>query len=390
MTDSSQPPVESGVLDQMLIEVMRRTDTAIGGLYLLVPETGIMHLTVLRGAPAEFFGPWLRTPITAPIPVAEAVRTNRVVSVTGQEEMARRFPRVALVLPYPFSVLAAPLTGTTRCWGGVFLVWSAEQPPKFIRRERSHVASAARRMAEAIEDAVRAGLPVVPPERPRILSGAEELVPTSAADFAERLPGGCAALDLEGRFTYVSGSAASLLGRGADQLVGTTPWHSLRWLDDPVYEDQYRAAVFSRKPVAMTAYRPPDHWLRFVLYPDDTGISIRVHRETADVADPLPDPPGPPPDAGPPRRAGQLYRLMHLATVLTEAVSVADVVDRVADEILPAFGAEGLIVYHLEDGRQRIAGHRGYDWDYLRRFEDISFDTVNEPGVQTLVSGVPV
>ncbi|URN13698.1 PAS domain-containing protein [Streptomyces radiopugnans] len=98
----------------------------------------------------------------------------------------------------------------------------------------------------------------------------------AAEDFAERLPGGCCALDLEGRITFVSSGGAELLGRSADQLLGTRPWHSLPWLDDPVYEDRYRAAVVSREPVSFTARRPPGRWLDFRLYPDASGISVRI------------------------------------------------------------------------------------------------------------------
>ncbi|UGQ15304.1 SpoIIE family protein phosphatase [Yinghuangia sp. ASG 101] len=378
---------------------MRRTGTAIGGVYLLVPETKMLHLAVLRGAPPEFFGPWLRTPVDVGIPIADAVRFNRPVSVTGLEAMARDYPRVALVLPYPFSLVAAPINGGKRCWGSLFLIWPAERTSEFIRRERGHVLAAAQRMANALDAAERDGVEPRPPERPRMLSGAGELTPTSASDFAERLPGGCASLDLEGRFTYVSATASALLGRSSGDLLGATLWQGLPWLDDPTYEDHYRAAVFSRKPVAMTAHRPPDLWLRLVMYPGETGISIRVDREKPEVDDAVTEAPGTaaarsdrPPGDAPPRPAGQLYRLMHLATVLTEAASVAEVIDRVADEILPAFDAQGLVIYHFADGRLRVAGHRGYDAGYLMsRFDDIAADTaITQPGTQTLFSGVPV
>ncbi|MFF3915966.1 PAS domain-containing protein [Streptomyces sp. NPDC001852] len=60
--------------------------------------------------------------------------------------------------------------------------------------------------------------------------------PLAAADFIERLPGGSCALDLEGHFTYLSAGACELLGHDADQLLGTLPWQSLRWLDDPTID----------------------------------------------------------------------------------------------------------------------------------------------------------
>lgn len=38
--------------------------------------------------------------------------------------------------------------------------------------------------------------------------------------------------------------------------MGALPWEVLPWLDDPVYEDRYRAAVISRQATSFTALRP--------------------------------------------------------------------------------------------------------------------------------------
>ncbi|MGJ3562165.1 PAS domain-containing protein [Streptomyces sp. INA 01156] len=78
----------------------------------------------------------------------------------------------------------------------------------------------------------------------------------AACDYLERLPEGAVSLDLEGRITFLTTDAARLLGRRTEQLLGTRPWQSLPWLDDPVYEDHYRTAVVSRVPVTYAACRP--------------------------------------------------------------------------------------------------------------------------------------
>lgn len=178
----------------------------------------------------------------------------------------------------------------------------------------------------------------------------------AAADFAERLPGGSCALNLEGQVTFVSSGACDRLDCEADRLLGTVPWQSLRWLDDPTYEDRYRAAVLSREPVSFTACRPPDQWLEFHLYPGASGISVRI----------VPSGAQPPPSPAPshstrtvtPARAGRLYQLTHLAAGLTEVVGVQDVVALVAEQIMPAFGARGLVPSTAEAGRLRITGYR--------------------------------
>ncbi|KOG29125.1 SpoIIE family protein phosphatase [Streptomyces resistomycificus] len=390
MTSAGDAPADNGEVDAVFAETVRRTGASIGALYLLAPDEQLLWLDVLCGAPADFAAPWATVPMTAPAPVAVAVREDRLVWVGSQEEMARSYPRTAMVLPYPLALVAAPVTGTRR-WGALLLMWSADRPPYMTGRERSHIASRCRRLARALEGAVERGRPPVRGDRPRVVTtgtGRRSASPaTAAADFAERLPGGSCALDLEGRFTYVSSGASALLGCEAGQLLGTLPWQSLRWLDDPTYEDRYRAAVISREAVAFTACRPPDRWLDFHLYPDASGISVRI----------VPTGAQPPPVPGAvrstrtvtPARAGRIYQLTHLAAALTEVVGVQDVIDLVADQIMPAFDAQGLVLSTADAGRLRIMGSRGYDAHVIERLDALPVDTDFTPAGRALHSGIP-
>ncbi|MET7442858.1 glycosyltransferase, partial [Streptomyces sp. NPDC005568] len=191
-----------------------------------------------------------------------------------------------------------------------------------------------------------------PRAEPRVVAAADHdrsgIPSTAAEDFVERLPGGSCSLDLGGRFVYLSSGASDLLGCPANRLLGTLPWQSLRWLDDPAYEDRYRAAVLSREPIVFTACRPPDRWLDFHLYPDASGISVRI----VPTGTPSPPLPGTARSASSvaPTRAGRLYQLTHLAAALTEVVGVQDVIDLVADQIMPAFGAQGLVLSAADAG----------------------------------------
>ncbi|GKQ40525.1 SpoIIE family protein phosphatase [Streptomyces sp. A012304] len=391
MTGTADPATEHDELDAAFAEAVRRTGASVGALYLLAPDEQVLLLEVLCGAPAEFAAPWARVPLAAPAPVADAAREDRLVWVSGQEKMAHAYPRTAMALPYPLALAAAPVTGARR-WGALLLMWPATRPPYMTGRERGHIESNCRRLARLLEDTVeRGGSPVVGggPRVVPVKAGPRSANPaTAAADFVERLPGGSCSLDLEGRFTYVSSGACRLLDREADQLLGTLPWQSLRWLDDPVYEDRYRAAVISREPVSFAACRPPGEWLEFHLYPDASGISVRI----------VPAGGQPPPRPAPrlstrtvtPARAGQLYQLTHLAAALTEVVGVQDVMDLVADQIMPAFGAQGLVLSTADAGRLRITGYRGYAPETIERLDGLSLDTAFTPAGQTLTSGMPV
>ncbi|MFF8844195.1 SpoIIE family protein phosphatase [Streptomyces sp. NPDC015127] len=390
MTSTGVPATGAERVDAAVAETVRGTGATIGALYLRAPDADVLRLEVLCGAPVEFAAPWSRVPIASPAPVADAFRENRMVWVGSQEELVRFYPRTAMALPYPFALAAAPVTGVRR-WGSLLLMWPATRPPHMTGRERGHISASCMKVARLLEDAVASEHAPVPGETPRVLpvvTGRTAARPgPAAADFAERLPGGSCALDLEGRITFLSSGGAELLGRDADHLLGTLPWRSLPWLDDPTYEDRYRAAVISREPVSFTACRPPDQWLDFHLYPDASGISVRIvptgGEPPASPAAPLP------PRTAPPARAGRLYQLMHLAAALTEVVGVQDVVDLIADQIMPAFGAQGLVLSTADAGRLRITGHRGYPSRVIERLDGLPVDTSFTPAGHALTSGIP-
>ncbi|MEU9386131.1 SpoIIE family protein phosphatase, partial [Streptomyces sp. NPDC048279] len=367
-----------------LAGMVRRTGAAIGGVYLIEEPASLLRLVALCGLPVDFTAPWQRLPLAAPVPVADAIREHRLVWVGGQDEMARRYPRTAAVLPYPFALAAVPLRGERRCWGGVVLMWPAGHPPRATARERHHITASARRLARLLDDSP---VPPVLPDQPYAVPAASQRHPTrtgpAAADYLERLPEGGLALDLEGRVTFVSAGAARLLGREPDVLLGTRPWQSLPWLDDLRYEERYRMAVVSRAPVSFSARRPPDRWLTFHLHPDHSGISVRiVPGAQAGAAPPVGREPAP-------TTPGRLFQLIHQAAALAETVTTQDLVELIADQILPAFGAQGLLLSIAEAGRLRIAGQHGYLADSAELLDALPLDSDLTPAGRALASGVP-
>ncbi|MFE0460281.1 SpoIIE family protein phosphatase [Kitasatospora sp. NPDC058965] len=376
-------------LDDVLTATVEQCGASSGGVYLLRPDEGVLHLTAVRGLPAEFIAPWTRLALTAPTPSSDALRDGRVVWSGNHEEFARLYPRIAVSMPYHFALAAAPVRSAGRQWGSLMLLWPGSRSPQLTAADRDRIVAGCDRLAELLAGAETARQPITAPLRPRVLPrrlAADKLPEAAATAFAERLPGGCCALDLNGRVTFISETACALLGAAKEQLLGAIPWQALPWLDDPEFEDRYRAAVISRQPVAFTARRPPDRWMDFRLYPDGDGISVRITpTSSGPAATPVPGRHRPTPVS----RAGQLYQIMHLAAALTEAVTVDDVIALVAEQVLPAFDAQGLAMMSAEGGRLQVIGYRGYDAADIARFQEIPLDERTAPMVQALTAGVP-
>ncbi|MFK0110609.1 SpoIIE family protein phosphatase [Streptomyces sp. NPDC091217] len=387
---SGQPACQGSLddaLDTGLTDIVRRTGASTGALYLIEDEEPAMRLMALCGLPLEFATPWHRLSLAVSLPLTDAIREDRFVWLGCQDDLVRHYPRLAAVLPYRIAFAATPLTGARRCWGGIVLMWPADLPREVTPRQRCRIIFGARRLARLLDDAPR---PPTLRDRPRFIpvdpqDGSVQPGP-AAAEYLERLPEGALNLDLEGRITFVTTAAARLLGRSADRLLATRLWQALPWLDDPVYEDRYRTAVVSRTPLSFTAVRPPDHRLRFELYPDISGISVRVtsHREPTEPG--LREATVP---RAPVTRTGRLYQLIHLSAALTETVSVRDLVELIAREILPAFGAQGLTLWAAEAGRLKVSGHHGYPADVIARVDGLPLNTDLTPAGKVLTSGVP-
>lgn len=351
------------------------------------PTRRVLHLTLVSGLSREFAAPWSRVGLDDPIPVADAVREGRLVWLGGQEDTARRYPRLGLVLPYDFALAAVPLSEESAdrarepTGAGLLFLWPGSHGPDLDERERKALVSARSLLTRVLLRAAGEGRPLRPTPHPIVLRplpaptpGPAEAAATMA--FVRRLPGGNCALDLNGTITFITPEAADLLGAPVSDLLGALPWEALPWMDTPAIENHYRATAMSRLSRSFIAERPTGQRLCFDLYPDNTGISVRIttvsDRPSAATHVPPADPEEPAPS-----RATALYPLMLLAATLTEAAHAQDVVEKAADQIVPSMGAHALALLAEQDGRVRIVGHRGYSAEHLAELDGtpVSADT---------------
>ncbi|MET8077752.1 SpoIIE family protein phosphatase [Streptomyces sp. NPDC005303] len=219
----------------------------------------------------------------------------------------------------------------------------------------------------------------------------------AAVAAIERLADGFFALSPDGRLAYANHSLEDLLRVRQDELLGRRPWDILPWLADSVYEDRYRAAAVSQQPVSFLVRRPPDEWLVFSLHPGAQGMTGWASR----VRQPVPAgtvPGAPVTEEGPPissapvpaaPRVGSLYRVLTLGSALTEAATAVEVFDAVADQLLPAFGGQKLVIAVVEEQRLHLLAQRGYSKRFLARFEGTPLHA-RLPVTDALTSGVPL
>ncbi|WP_328759107.1 MULTISPECIES: SpoIIE family protein phosphatase [Streptomyces] len=383
-------PVGLPLLSLTLASMMESVHAHSGAVYLLTPDEAVLEMAVMAGMPRSFAAPWERVGLNAPIPVALAVRERRLVWVGGEEEMARRFPRIAVVLPYPFALAALPVATAGTVYGAVFVTWPGSHPPDLSDRERDHLTASCARLALRLERAAVERRPSHP--EPDLLASSaapatDVLGTLEAARMVARLPYGLCALDLNGRVSFANAATADMLGVPVSGLLGTQLWASVPWLNDPVYEDRYRAALISQHVTSFVALRPPGDWLSFRLYPSTTGLSVRISRARAVAEMGRVESRHGEDDTTP--RLVTISQLLSLAGALTQAASVEDVVQLVADEIAPAVGSKALAVLGSRSGRLHVLGHRGYaDAHIVERWHGVPL-SAQTPGTQALKTGVP-
>ncbi|MFE9005461.1 GAF domain-containing protein [Streptomyces sp. NPDC007875] len=202
--DDATPAAGSGMelLDAFLCTAVREAGASAGLVYLLPPDGQVLRLAMVTGMPPKIAELWERLPLPPSGPVADAVRERRLVWLASQAELVRRYPRAALVWPYPVALAAAPVTSGTTAWGGLVLMWPGPHRPQLSAHERAVIGSTCDRVGAFLRHAAADRHPIAP-EEPHVAApprawAAAPVQAQAAVDFADRLSEGCCALDVAG------------------------------------------------------------------------------------------------------------------------------------------------------------------------------------------------
>ncbi|MFI7611702.1 SpoIIE family protein phosphatase [Nonomuraea terrae] len=380
----------ASALDEVLGEAVRATGAHISVLYLMADRGELLLMDAEMGLPAQIARPWTRVRLNAAAPATVAVQQRRLVWVPDHEEMARRYPSTALALPYRFAVASAPIESGDHVWGCWSLLWPQSRPRELTPHELEVITLSSKKMADLLEQAAESGHPVRPAGMPRVIPPMRRREPdpgiaSAASDYVDRLREGCVTLDLEGRITFVNPMAAELLGGDVTELLGKLLWEVTAWLQEPLFEDRCRAAVVSQEVTCCVAHRPDGRRLEFQLFPDPTGISLRLTL-------------APPEEAAPPHppvfgardlsREDVFYNFVPFAAALTRALKVQEIIDLFADHIMPVVKVQAMAVVIAEGGKLKIVGSCGYDREVLDRFDGVPL-ALPTPAERVMRTGEP-
>jgi len=164
---------------------------------------------------------------------------------------------------------------------------------------------------------------------------------------------GFIAVDDDWRITFANAKAERMLGTEREPL-GSSLWELVpRGLTD--MEERLRKALAENAPAEIEVRWPADRrWYRLIVAPAPGGLTIHItdindrrrraveRAETEKAA------------------AERTVRLGRLTMALGNALTTREVVDTVARQALAPFGASGVQIWVIEEGRFRLLGSVGY------------------------------
>jgi PAS domain S-box-containing protein len=170
-------------------------------------------------------------------------------------------------------------------------------------------------------------------------------------------------VDADWRIEFVNLHAERLLGP-SQQLFGRVLW-DLPGAEVPDLEERCRQAAAAGAPTGFDVRWPANRrWYHLRLVPAPDGVTVYLTDVTEKrLADEQRE-------AAQRAAAQRTTYIGRLNAALAEAVAVSDVVDTVAERVLPLFGASGLIVQLVDGESLRVAGSAGHSQTSLNSYPD--------------------
>ncbi|MEG3630722.1 SpoIIE family protein phosphatase [Streptomyces poriticola] len=139
------------LLTAAVVEAAERTGAHAGSVFLRSRDRRSLVLAATCGAPPSQLGGWRLIPVSSPIPVAAAYSSGRTVHLADADETMRRFPQLAVALPYSFGSCSVPVGTGEETFGALAVVWAASPGAEGLSQaRRRHLRSIARRLGASL------------------------------------------------------------------------------------------------------------------------------------------------------------------------------------------------------------------------------------------------
>ncbi|MEV7773697.1 SpoIIE family protein phosphatase [Kitasatospora sp. NPDC086791] len=209
--------------DELLADAVRGVLGSTGAygamVYLVSRDRRSLVLRTIAGVPLSVMSPFRRIAATGPLPVAVCFRTGHRVVLSGGEDTMRRFPQLAVGLPYDFASACVPVEHGQRRFGVLSALWpvSDDGVPESAGPP---ISAAAAELGDGLAALEAAGQPVEPGGDPAVVELTPPSVPTTRVGlFDWNLATG--ALSADARFREIfgfgpgafDGTVAALNGR---------------------------------------------------------------------------------------------------------------------------------------------------------------------------------
>ncbi|MGW0841234.1 SpoIIE family protein phosphatase [Streptomyces sp. NPDC002787] len=190
-------------------------------------------------------------------------------------------------------------------------------------------------------------------------------------------------VDDDWRVTFANLEAERTLSVPEEELFGQVLWDLPAVQRVPDLEVRCRKAAATATPDSLDARIAAGRWHHLRLVPGPDGLTLYLtdvtekRQREAELA------------ATARTASERSTRIAELTTALAKATTSRDVVEAVAQRVLPPFGASGLAVVTVESNRMHIVGAVGYPRSFLDSLNSHHV-TPNDPVGEAINTGAPL
>ncbi|MFH9353384.1 SpoIIE family protein phosphatase [Kitasatospora sp. NPDC017646] len=168
--------------DALLAKAVRRVLGSTGAygamVYLRSRDRRSLVLCTIAGVPPSIMSPFRRVAAAGPLPVAVCFRTGRSVTLADPEDTMRRFPQLAVGLPYDFVSACVPVEHGGERFGVLSVMWPASDDG-VPAHEGGQLAPIASRLGAGLAELASAGQSAEPGQDAAVVELPPPSVPTT-------------------------------------------------------------------------------------------------------------------------------------------------------------------------------------------------------------------